>query len=297
MKTINKDNFHKNTFAIFKKVDESLIKGLKPDYISEKTHYVSFGGELFKATSSEYYYTKDGVYRYSEHWGYCRSCMWILEEEIKNLIETIQSTYNNKEFDDFVLGFCSWDNFYNIIEKNVEDIPENTKYFALEFKEVFITRKKDNITPIIEHPNHKANRIKTIDISLDVNSTIGEQLFYYLANEGYCPEDNDNNIKNINLSLAYTAFYLGYKEDDILFFNNTLQKIVLKKKYIIAVERNVQKEIRQYGKRKIVFEREKTSYYYDKNVLISNCHLGQLEKQNPVLLENFKKAFKCLFNN
>lgn len=78
-------NFFKYTFAVFTKVNQPL------NFI--KPHYTSKHG-------SRYFFTAEGVYRYSNHWGRVGNCRWRLEG-----IDFKQQTA--------YWGFCRWDMFYN----------------------------------------------------------------------------------------------------------------------------------------------------------------------------------------
>ena len=97
----NRFNFYKHTFAIFNKV------AVPDDF--EKAQYISKHG-------SQYLFTDEGVYRYSNHWGRVGNCRWRLE----NIDFKQQTNY---------WGFCSWEHFYNndeglplyFIEKNNEN--------------------------------------------------------------------------------------------------------------------------------------------------------------------------------
>jgi len=46
--------------------------------------------------SSRYWYTEEGVYRKSNHWGKCRDCYWTIDGE---------------ESDEEMIGFCRWEDF------------------------------------------------------------------------------------------------------------------------------------------------------------------------------------------
>ncbi len=87
MKTYNQSNFFKHTFCEFAQVENF--------YFPEKTNYKS-------KSESSYFYTNEGVYRKSNHWGRVANCRWklITDENYKN-----QST---------VIGFAKWSNFYPI---------------------------------------------------------------------------------------------------------------------------------------------------------------------------------------
>ena len=90
MKTYNQSNFFKYTFCEFTQVDDFLFP--------EKTNYKS-------KSESSYFYTEEGVYRKSNHWGRVANCRWklIAEEKYKN-----QTT---------VIGFAKWANFFPLNSK------------------------------------------------------------------------------------------------------------------------------------------------------------------------------------
>lgn len=79
----NRANFFRNTFAIFERKDPIT---------TEKTHYVSKHG-------SKYIFAKNGVFRYSNHWGRVGNCRWRLEG-----IDYKQQTN--------FWGYCSWNLFF-----------------------------------------------------------------------------------------------------------------------------------------------------------------------------------------
>lgn len=94
-------NFFKYTFAIFTKV-------LQPKNFI-KPHYISKHG-------SQYFFTDEGVYRFSNHWGRVGNCRWRLDG-----IDFKQQTA--------FWGFCSWDKFFKNNDTEalfyVEQINEN----------------------------------------------------------------------------------------------------------------------------------------------------------------------------
>ena len=77
-KTYNKTNFHKHTFCIFKEVDFETIQNLKPNYKSK--------------SGSSYFFTDQGVYRLSNHWGRAANCKWRLEISSKSQITNSNRT-------------------------------------------------------------------------------------------------------------------------------------------------------------------------------------------------------------
>jgi len=92
LKTYNQANFFKHTFCEFQEVDNFEFP--------ENTNYKS-------KSESMYFYTDEGVYRKSNHWGRVANCKWkiITNEHYKN--------------QQIVIGFAKWSNFYplNSIEK------------------------------------------------------------------------------------------------------------------------------------------------------------------------------------
>ncbi len=86
-------NSFKNTFCVFHEVLFDAVKGLKIQFQSK--------------AGSSYYYTPEGMYRVSNHWGRLANSKWRL---IPMDIET-DSKYK--------IGFAKWDCFYpdNVTEK------------------------------------------------------------------------------------------------------------------------------------------------------------------------------------
>lgn len=86
MKTYHSKNFHKHTFCLWKEVSQT-------DFELQQLQFKSKSG-------SEYYFTEEGVYRISNHWGRVANCRWKLIPlaEYKN-----QSTK---------IGFACWTDFY-----------------------------------------------------------------------------------------------------------------------------------------------------------------------------------------
>ena len=98
MNNFNKLNFHKRTYCEFKMV--------QIDFFNEKSiHYKSKSGSL-------YHYTKNGVYRYSNHWGRVANCRWKIVG-----IEDYKNQY-------YYVGYANWFSFFNL--------DSNRKSFYLE---------------------------------------------------------------------------------------------------------------------------------------------------------------------
>lgn len=86
-KLYNRTNFHQHTFCVFKEVDCKSIEGLNSNYTSK--------------SGSVYFFTDEGVYRQSNHWGRAANCKWRLESN------TIKSASRNK------IGFALWTDFHS----------------------------------------------------------------------------------------------------------------------------------------------------------------------------------------
>lgn len=87
MKIYTKNNFHKHTFCIFKEVTADQIENLKLNYTS--------------SSGSCYYFTEEGVFRKSNHWGRAANCKWRL-----------QAIENNKN--KTKIGYANWNEFHSI---------------------------------------------------------------------------------------------------------------------------------------------------------------------------------------
>jgi hypothetical protein len=85
-------NSFKNTFCVFNELPLDAIDGLEVQYVSK--------------AGSSYYYTKEGMYRLSNHWGRLANSKWRLEP--------MQETSFSKQ----KLGFALWTSFY---PENAED--------------------------------------------------------------------------------------------------------------------------------------------------------------------------------
>ena len=117
MKTYNQQNFFKHTFCEFQQVDDFTF--------SENENYKS-------KSESSYFYTKEGVYRKSNHWGRVANCRWKI---------AANENYKNQQI---VIGFAKWADFY--------PINSNEKAF---FIKVDFTKKIANIQSKKEDTRNK----------------------------------------------------------------------------------------------------------------------------------------------
>jgi hypothetical protein len=79
-------NSFKNTFCVFQEVYLDAIHGLKPQFDSK--------------SGSKYFYTQEGMYRLSNHWGRLANSKWRLEP--------MEPETHSK----LKLGFAAWGEFY-----------------------------------------------------------------------------------------------------------------------------------------------------------------------------------------
>ncbi|MGB0896371.1 MAG: hypothetical protein ACPGU9_00985 [Flavobacteriaceae bacterium] len=113
MKTYNRFNFFKHTYCEFVEVSSNIFE-------NNIAHYTS-------KSDSQYHYTDEGVYRYSDHWGRVANCRWKL---IAN------SDFKNQQMH---LGFAKWSDFYHMndteklffIQVNFETAQVNFQHHAL----------------------------------------------------------------------------------------------------------------------------------------------------------------------
>lgn len=130
MKTYNSSNFFKHTFCEFQQVDNFEIP--------EDRNYKS-------KSESSYFYTDEGVYRKSNHWGRVANCRWKLRAT---------AHYKNQQI---VVGFAKWNDFYpinstdkiffiaaNFEEKTAKIQPEskNKKHTLVSFAQAQLKIKK-----------------------------------------------------------------------------------------------------------------------------------------------------------
>lgn len=146
----HKNNFHKNTFAVFQKVSEDTI----PDMVHFSSKY-----------GSKYIFTDKGVYRCSNHWGRVGNCRWRLAE-----VDYKQQT--------FFWGFAHWSDFFS----NKEDQPI---YFIEQIDEnIFSINHKDAITSDGKPPLRTAKEAAKIIQKLK-EITSSTQWAKYLPYENY----------------------------------------------------------------------------------------------------------------
>lgn len=138
-KTYNKTNFHKHTFCIYKEVFAAEVNGLKLGYTSK--------------SGSSYYFTDNGLYRVSNHWGRAANCRWRL------LPLSLDSASRMK------VGYANWTDFYPNNEH------ENLFYIEVDFdaKEVSFQHKA---SPKYDGKSQIRNAAETARVIRQINEVI-----------------------------------------------------------------------------------------------------------------------------
>lgn len=130
--TYNRFNFHRHTFCVFEEVTINTIENKKVDFKSK--------------SGSSYFFTEEGVYRLSNHWGRAANCKWRLKSTSSNLSRT-------------KLGFANWNAFHsdNDIEKlyfitvDLESQIVNYQHkYSTEFNDTYVLRTATETTKIIK---------------------------------------------------------------------------------------------------------------------------------------------------
>lgn len=165
-KVYNKNDFFKNTYCVFRGVPLREISRRKINYRSE--------------SGSTYYYTKNGVYRLSNHWGRAAKCNWRLVSEIP------------VEIDDLRLGYADWEDFRENLSEDVD-----AYYIVVDFDTKNVTYKhKDN-------PGYDgAAVIRTVDATRKLIKQIKNLLETYKWAKYYDYDDLDEFRKEIILQLV-----------------------------------------------------------------------------------------------
>jgi hypothetical protein len=83
----NRHSFYRNTFCLFSEVRPEILSEIILGFLSK--------------SGSQYYFTEEGVYRKSHHWGRAANCRWRLLP-LSNYISE----------DPLKVGFARWRDFY-----------------------------------------------------------------------------------------------------------------------------------------------------------------------------------------
>ena len=129
----HKNNFHKHTFCVFQEVEATCLKSLDLSYKSK--------------SGSSYYFTAEGVYRESNHWGRAANCRWRLQSDAKNVNQFQR------------IGYAKWTDFYPnnendklfFIEVNCETKEVNFQHKnSSSFSEKYILRTASQTAKVVQ---------------------------------------------------------------------------------------------------------------------------------------------------
>ena len=160
----NKHNFYRNTYCEFNEAHVNEINSLVCSYKSK--------------SGSRYYFTEQGVYRYSNHWGRAARCKWKLNTHTKNTNRT-------------KLGFAKWVDFFpeNDYEKlyfiTVDFEAKTAQYYhknSIHFKSEEVLRNSTETMTILKKirqlltENQWCKYLKTVDIDTLRKQIVEEML-------------------------------------------------------------------------------------------------------------------------
>lgn len=115
----NRNNFFKNTYCVFTQVPTTEI----PTY----SHYRSRSG-------SSYFFTDDGVYRTSNHWGRAAKCKWKLASDDNSQLR-------------MKTGFAKWTSFYSDNDwEKLYFISANSEMTEIQFRHKEESNFTENLT-------------------------------------------------------------------------------------------------------------------------------------------------------
>ncbi|MEE3999470.1 hypothetical protein V1T75_03880 [Tenacibaculum sp. FZY0031] len=111
----HKFNFYRSTYCEFELQNIDFFEEMKAHFQSKSGSY--------------YYYTEEGVFRYSNHWGRVANCRWKIQG-IEN--------YKNQNY---YVGYANWSDFYPL------NTTDKVFYLEVDYKEckASIKRAQNNI--------------------------------------------------------------------------------------------------------------------------------------------------------
>ena len=179
--TYNRSNFHSHTFCEFAEV-ESLPS------IFEKPQYTSKSG-------SSYFFTEEGVYRISNHWGRAANCRW-------RLIAISNAKINNTNLR---IGFAQWTSFYPNNESDA------LFYIDVNFKTATVT---------FQHRNHPSYDGKAVLRTAAVTAKVIRQIKEVLETDVWAKYYDTTNIvslrRDIIDQLCFSALSLSEIKRNLL---------------------------------------------------------------------------------
>ncbi|CAM1365787.1 conserved hypothetical protein [Tenacibaculum sediminilitoris] len=106
----HKFNFYRNTYCEFEIQNINFFEEMKAHFQSKSGSY--------------YYYTENGVFRYSNHWGRVANCRW--------KIQGIDRYKNQK----YYVGFANWSSFYPL------NTTDKVFYLEVDYTKAKVTIKR-----------------------------------------------------------------------------------------------------------------------------------------------------------
>ncbi len=167
-------NAFKNTFCEFHEIDLEAISNLKVQFESQ--------------SGSKYYYSNEGMYRLSNHWGRLANSKWRL------FAREPQTTSK------FKLGFAKWEHFY------VDNATEKLYYLEADFEKNTITYQHKN------NPNYSGTEI--LRTSLATTKRI-KQARNILILTNWANYFLDHNIEDLRKKIVHQLIFTDKSLEEI----------------------------------------------------------------------------------
>ncbi|MDP2540961.1 hypothetical protein CSC81_13795 [Tenacibaculum discolor] len=123
----HKFNFYRSTYCEFEMQNINFFDNMKAHFQSKSGSY--------------YYYTEEGVFRYSNHWGRVANCRWKIQG-IEN--------YKNQNY---YVGYANWSDFYPL------NTTDKVFYLEVDYKECKASIKR------IQEDTESANFLMTSEMA------------------------------------------------------------------------------------------------------------------------------------
>ncbi|MGX7668419.1 hypothetical protein [Flavobacterium pedocola] len=180
LKKYNKFNFHKHTFCVFKQVDAGVLEQLQPNHKSD--------------SGSTYYFTEEGVYRVSNHWGRAANCRWRLESDEQSVNQRMK------------VGYANWTDFYpNNEQENLFYIEVNSQTQEVTFQHKYNPAYDGKAQ--LRNASETAKTIRTLNEVLTTDSWAKYLIFKDMnqLREEIVNQLITSNISFIEIKRKYTA--------------------------------------------------------------------------------------------
>ena len=135
MKNYHNFNFFKHTYCEFKMMEIDFFS-------HHKFHYKSKSGSL-------YFYTENGLYRYSNHWGRVANCRWKI------------SGIENYKNQNYYVGYANWLDFYQL--NSLEKVFYLEDDIKTETIKIFRVKEESETTYFLMTLDFSLKRLKQIN--------------------------------------------------------------------------------------------------------------------------------------